>query len=89
LPGRSDRRQELKQHEDDMEVTFFATPAGQLAGIVTELNRKLRCYYEYYGLTFNSRQLGRCYDEVKHLLYKRTNRGGGKRLTWEAFNRNG
>lgn len=58
---------------------------GQLEGIIAELNRKLRGYYEYYGITFNSRQLYRYYDQVQRLLYKWTNRCGGKKLTWERF----
>src|SRR5690606_24486984 len=58
---------------------------GQLEGLVAELNLKLRGHYEYYGITFNSMQLGRYYDKVQYLLYKWVNRCGGKHLTWEAF----
>jgi group II intron reverse transcriptase/maturase len=59
---------------------------GQLEGLVAELNRKLKGYYGYYGVTFNSRQLYRYYEQVKQLLYKWINRRGGQRLTWERFN---
>jgi group II intron reverse transcriptase/maturase len=59
---------------------------GQLADIVTELNRKLRGHYEYYGLTFNSRQLGRYKDKVQQMLYKWINRRGARRLSWATFN---
>lgn len=59
---------------------------GQLEGIIAELNRKLRGYYEYYGLTFNGRRLQTYFDRVRQILYKWINRCGGKRLTWEAFN---
>jgi RNA-directed DNA polymerase len=59
---------------------------GQLEGIIAELNRKLRGYYEYYGLTFNGRRLQAYFDQVRKILYKWINRCGGKRLTWEAFN---
>jgi hypothetical protein len=56
-----------------------------LEWIITALNRKLRGYYQYYGITFNSRPLSRYYEQVKGLLYKWKNRCGGKRLTWEAY----
>ena len=58
---------------------------GQLEGIVAELNRKLRGYYEYYGITFNGRRLQEYYDQVQKLLYRSVNRCGGRHLTWEAF----
>ncbi len=59
---------------------------GPLEGIIVELNKKLRGYYQYYGVTFNSKQLRHYYEEVKQLLYKWTNRcGASTALTWERF----
>ena len=60
---------------------------GPLAGIIAELNRKLRGHYEYYGITFNSRQLDRYKDKVAQLLYKWLNRRGARRLTLADFHR--
>ena len=52
---------------------------------IFELNRKLRGYYEYYGITFDSRSLEKFYVQVERMLYKWINRKGGKRLTWEWY----
>ncbi len=59
-------------------------PIGQ---IVAELNRKLRGYYNYYGITFNSRGIVRYFEGVKRLLFKWINRRGGKRTwNWTRYN---
>lgn len=59
---------------------------GPLEGTIVELNKKLQGYYQYYGVTFNSKQLRHYYEEAKRLLYKWTNRcGASKALTWERF----
>jgi group II intron reverse transcriptase/maturase len=56
-----------------------------IKALIFELNRKLRGYYEYYGITFNSRSLEKFYVQVERMLYKWINRKGGKRLTWEWY----
>ncbi|NJN28991.1 MAG: group II intron reverse transcriptase/maturase [Cyclobacteriaceae bacterium] len=57
-----------------------------VAEIVKDLNRKLRGYYEYYGITFNSRQINAYYDRVVKLLQKWLNRRGGKkRMSWDKY----
>lgn len=53
--------------------------------LINEMNRKLRGYYEYYGITFNSRSLEQYYVQVERMLYKWINRRGGKRLKWERY----
>lgn len=54
--------------------------------IIRDLNVKLRGYYNYYGITFNSRRLSGYYQEVKALLHKWLNRRGGKpKWQWERF----
>lgn len=53
--------------------------------LIYELNRKLRGYYEYYGITFNSRSLEKYYAQVERMLYKWINRKGGKRVTWDRY----
>lgn len=54
--------------------------------IITALNVKLRGHYNYYGITFNNRQLYAYQDKVKRMLHKWLNRRGGKRTwTWEKF----
>lgn len=56
--------------------------------IIRDLNVKLRGYYNYYGITFNSRRLSGYYQEVKALLHKWLNRRGGKpKWQWERFTR--
>jgi hypothetical protein len=57
-----------------------------LEGLIADLNRKLRGYYQYYGVTFNSRQLVNYYERVKRMLFKWVNRRGAREhLTWEQF----
>lgn len=46
--------------------------------LMIKLNIKLRGYYEYYGITFNSRQIMVYYHKVKRMLHKWLNRRGGK-----------
>lgn len=59
---------------------------GQIGGIIVELNGKLKGYYEYYGITFNSRTLRIFYEQTKRMLFKWLNRRGGKRAwKWEKF----
>jgi RNA-directed DNA polymerase len=56
--------------------------------LIIKLNQKLRGYYNYYGITFNSRQLSKYYEKVKRMLFKWINRRGApSRLSWEKFMR--
>lgn len=57
-----------------------------LEGLIADLNRKLRGYYQYYGVTFNSRQLRTYYEKVTRMLFKWINRRGARgHLSWEKF----
>lgn len=82
---RQTSRKKFKASLSRMKEWIKENRQGQLEGIVAELNRKLRGYYEYYGITFNSRQLARYFNTVKQMLFKWKNRCGGKRLTWQQF----
>ena len=54
--------------------------------IIDELNVKLRGYYNYYGITFNSLGVNRYFQEVRRILYKWINRRGGKSVwRWKRF----
>ncbi len=58
----------------------------RIKNIILELNVKLRGYYNYYGITFNSRRLASYYHQVKAMLHKWLNRRGGKQnWPWERF----
>lgn len=46
--------------------------------LIRALNVKLRGYYGYYGVTFNSRQMMVYFRKVKRMLHKWLNRRGGK-----------
>lgn len=46
--------------------------------LISELNLKLRGYYGYYGVMFNSRQIMVYYRKVMRMLHKWLNRRGGK-----------
>ena len=55
-------------------------------GLIVELNRKLDGYYEYYGITFNSRSLQKYFEQVKRSLFKWINRRGNQlRLNWKQY----
>jgi len=52
--------------------------------LIVRVNQKLRGYYGYYGITFNSRKLNSYYEQTKRKLHKWLNRCGGKqRWDWE------
>lgn len=58
----------------------------KIKDIIFELNRKLRGYYNYYGITFNNRRLSSYFHQVKRSLIKWLNRRGGKPVwTWDRF----
>jgi len=59
---------------------------NKIKDIIRDLNAKLRGYYNYYGITFNSRKLHSYFHQVKALLHKWLNRRGGKSTwQWERF----
>jgi len=56
--------------------------------LIPELNAKLRGYYNYYGITFNSKGINCYYEQVKRSLQKWLNRRGGKSVwNWDRFNK--
>jgi len=56
--------------------------------LISDLSRKLKGYYGYYGITMNYRSIQNFYDEVKSLLYKWLNRRNrNKGIESEKFNR--
>lgn len=55
--------------------------------IWAKVSAKLRGHYNYYGVTDNSRGIGRFGESVKMMLFKWLNRRGKRRcLNWEKFN---
>ncbi len=57
-----------------------------LAAIVTTLGRKLKGYWNYYGVIGKSERLTRCAHEVKGLVFKWLNRRSQRKsYTWTAF----
>jgi hypothetical protein len=54
--------------------------------IIREVNQKLRGHYEYYGITFNNREINHFYEQTKRRLHFWLNRRGGKqRWNWEKY----
>ncbi|HEY90630.1 MAG TPA: group II intron reverse transcriptase/maturase [Dehalococcoidia bacterium] len=55
----------------------------------SQLNRRLRGHYNYYGVRGNSESLSRFYKRAIECAFKWLNRRGGKRrsYTWEEFKR--
>ena len=56
--------------------------------IMDAVNRKLRGYWNYYGVRGNSKSLSKLFYRVNQLLFKWLNRRSQKRsYTWAGFNR--
>lgn len=57
--------------------------------LMKALNRKLQGYYNYYGVTDNSRRLEEYVYQVTRILYKWLNRRSQKKsFNWETFTKN-
>ena len=56
--------------------------------LVSELNRKLTGYFNYYGVTDNGKQIQKMRDYVIRTLFKTLRRRSNKnKLTWDSFNK--
>jgi len=56
--------------------------------LISELNRKLTGYFNYYGVTDNGRQIQKMREYVVKTLYKALRkRSNRNKLTWESFGR--
>jgi len=54
--------------------------------LIEALRRKLRGYYQYYGITDNREMLSNFFDKVKQHLFKNLNRRSQRRsYTWDQF----
>jgi len=54
--------------------------------LIEELNRKLKGYYNYYGITDNTPMLRKYVDEVKRMLFKYLNRRSQRKsYQWDKF----
>ena len=54
--------------------------------LISRLNRKLRGYYNYYGVIGNSRSLNEFFDRVVEIMFKWLNRRSQRRsFTWKIF----
>jgi RNA-directed DNA polymerase len=61
---------------------------GKLADLLAALRRKLRGYWNYYGVIGNSSMTAKYQREVHRLLYKWLNRRSQRRsMTWTQFGR--
>jgi hypothetical protein len=61
---------------------------NRLRRLFPELNSKLRCYYNYYGLIGNFNSLREFYEQAMKTLYKWLNRRSQRRsFEWREFNR--
>lgn len=84
---RKTSRKKLKLTLLKMNEWLKANRHNPVVEIIAALNIKLRGYYNYYGITFNSRQLHVYQYKVIRILHKWLNRRGGKRIwTWERVN---
>lgn len=61
---------------------------NRLRRLFPELNAKLRCYYNYYGLIGNFENLNEFYEQAMKTLYKWLNRRSQRRsFEWQEFKR--
>lgn len=77
----------LRQSLNKMSVWIRENRHNPIRALIDGLNRKLRGYYEYYGITFNSRSLAKYHIKVERMLFKWLNRRGGNRHTWLKYSK--
>ena len=59
----------------------------RVADIIAYLNKVLTGYYNYYGITDNSRSLSNFLEKLKHKLFYWLNRRSQRRShSWDSFN---
>ena len=59
---------------------------SRITTLMKALSRKLRGYWNYYGVRGNTESLSRFYDQCLRLLFKWLNRRSQKRsYTWDGF----
>jgi hypothetical protein len=76
----------MRQSLATLTLWFKEKRNKRLRTLFSELNPKLRGYYNYFGVTGNSRSLGRFHERVVRTLYKRLNRRSQKRsFNWKGF----
>lgn len=60
---------------------------GRVTTLMLDVSRKLRGYWNYYGVRGNSQSLSRFYEQCQRSLFKWLNRRSQKRsYTWDEFN---
>lgn len=85
---RKTARKKLKLSLEKTQDWIKANRHRKIKEIIHDLNLKLRGYYNYYGITFNSRSLHGFYHHVRRMLQKWLNRRGGRSVwNWERYNR--
>ena len=59
---------------------------SRVEALMQEVSRKLRGYWNYYGVRGNAESLSRFYDQCQRLLFKWLNRRSQRRsYTWKEF----
>ena len=67
-------------------MTTEHADCGRLEDLLAVLRRKLRGYWNYYGMIGNSMMTARYQREAMRLLYKWLNRRSQRRcMTWKQF----
>jgi RNA-directed DNA polymerase len=60
----------------------------KVSDLISKLNKKLRGYYEYYGIIGNSKSLRKFYRNVERILKKWLNRRSQRKsYTWKGYKR--
>lgn len=79
-------KKKLKAAITRMETWIKANRHKPVKKLIRLLNRKLRGYYNYYGITFNSAGINKFHRRVKRALFKWLNRRGGKAVwSWSKI----
>lgn len=81
----------LKMALTKMNLWLKANRNMDAKALIYKMNLKLKGYYGYYGITFNSRSRLRTrstyYQSVIRMLFKHLNRRGGRRWNWQVYSK--
>lgn len=84
---RKTSRKKLKMALTKMNLWLKVNRHKSVKVLIYKVNLKLKGYYGYYGITFNSRSIRVYYHQVKRMLFKWLNRRGGRRWYWQEYSK--
>ena len=84
---RKTSRKKLRMALAKMNLWLRANRQKGAKELIYKVNLKLKGYYGYYGITFNSRSIKVYYEQVKRMLFMWLNRRGGRKWNWQDYSK--